>query len=77
MRSGTADAKDNVLKNAPHPQHEVTGDTWTHPYGRQQAAFPAAWTKDAKFWPTVARVDNVYGDRNLICSCVGMEAYRA
>ncbi len=77
VRSGKADAKDNVLKNAPHPQHEVTGDTWTHPYGRQQAAFPAAWTKDAKFWPTVARVDNVYGDRNLICSCVGMEAYRA
>ena len=75
VAEGRADAKDNVLKNAPHPEAEVCADTWTHPYGREQAAFPAPGQRGRKFWPAVARIDNVWGDRNLVCSCVGMEAY--
>jgi glycine dehydrogenase len=63
---GQADGEDNVLKNAPHPQYEVCGDSWNHPYSRTQAAFPAEWTADAKFWVNVARIDNAYGDRNLV-----------
>ncbi len=72
---GSADPKDNVLKNAPHTADEVTSDDWTHPYTRQQAAFPLPYVRDGKFWPAVARIDNPYGDRNLICSCPPMEAY--
>jgi glycine dehydrogenase len=75
IESGAADAKNNVLKNAPHPADVVTADTWDRPYGREQAAYPVASLRDFKFWPAVGRVDNVYGDRNLVCSCVGMEAY--
>ena len=74
---GLADAKDNVLKMAPHTQEEICADSWTHRYSRTQAAFPAPWIKGHKFWPTVARIDNVWGDRNLVCSCVGMDAYKA
>ena len=72
---GTADAEDNVLANAPHTAAEVTADEWTHPYTRQQAAYPAPWSREAKFWPTVGRVDNAYGDRNLGCSCPPIEDY--
>ncbi len=72
---GTADADDNVLKMAPHTVAEVTADDWTHPYTRTQAAFPVDGLRDAKLWPTVARVDNAFGDRNLVCSCPPMEAY--
>ncbi len=72
---GKADAKDNVLKNAPHTADEVTSDTWTHPYSRQQAAYPLPYVRANKFWPAVSRIDNPYGDRNLICSCPPMEAY--
>ena len=72
---GSADPKDNVLKNAPHTADEVTSDDWTHPYTRQQAAFPLPYVRDSKFWPAVARIDNPYGDRNLICSCPPIEAY--
>jgi glycine dehydrogenase len=75
VADGSAHKTDNPLKNAPHSVRVVCGDTWTHPYGREQAAFPAPWTRTSKFWPAVGRVDNVYGDRNLVCSCVGMEAY--
>ena len=53
----------------------LAADPWPHPYTRQQAAFPAKWLQDHKFWPAVGRIDNVFGDRNLVCSCVGMEAY--
>ena len=53
----------------------MTADEWTHAYGRQEAAFPAAWVRAHKFWPFVARIDNTYGDRNLICSCPAVEAY--
>jgi glycine dehydrogenase len=72
---GKADAKDNVLKNAPHTAEEVTSDTWSHPYTRQEAAYPLPYVKAGKFWPAVARIDNPYGDRNLICACPPIEAY--
>ena len=74
---GQADAKDNVLKNAPHTADVVTGDEWPHPYSRQQAAFPLPFVRASKVWPTVSRIDNPYGDRNLICACPPMEAYEA
>ncbi len=72
---GRVDPKDNVLKNAPHTADEVTADDWTHPYSRQQAAYPLPYVRGNKFWPAVGRIDNPYGDRNLICSCPPMEAY--
>ena len=73
--SGVADARDNVLKNAPHTAEEVTADAWPHPYSREQAAYPLPYLRDAKFWPSVARIDNPYGDRNLICACPPIEAF--
>jgi glycine dehydrogenase len=73
--TGKADPKDNVLKNAPHTAAVVTADSWTHPYTRAQAAFPLPWVKANKFWPSVGRIDNPYGDRNIMCICPPMEAY--
>lgn len=73
--SGVADKTDNVLKNAPHTQFVVTDDHWSHPYSRHQAAYPLPWVRDRKFWPSVGRVDNAYGDRVLICSCPAVEEY--
>ncbi|HEV3408885.1 MAG TPA: glycine dehydrogenase (aminomethyl-transferring), partial [Chthoniobacterales bacterium] len=70
--TGRADKQNNVLKNAPHTAQAVTADAWERPYSRERAAFPAPWTREHKFWPAVARIDNVYGDRNLFCSCVPM-----
>jgi glycine dehydrogenase len=75
VESGQADPRDNSLKNAPHTADMVAGDVWNHPYSREQAAYPAPWLRDHKFWPYVSRIDNVHGDRHLVCSCVGMEAY--
>ncbi len=72
---GRADARNNVLKNAPHTADMLMADTWEHPYSREQAAFPLPFVRAEKFWPPVARIDNPYGDRNLICSCPPMEAY--
>ena len=72
---GIADAEDNVLRNAPHTAAMVTADEWDHAYTRQQAAYPAPWTRVHKFWPAVRRVDNAYGDRNLICACPPVESY--
>ncbi|MEM9237698.1 MAG: aminomethyl-transferring glycine dehydrogenase, partial [Verrucomicrobiota bacterium] len=72
---GQADAEDNVLKNAPHPAEAVCADEWSHPYSREQAAFPLPWLRRHKFWPAVARIDNVHGDRNLVCTCDSVEAY--
>jgi glycine dehydrogenase len=66
---GRVDKTNNLLKNAPHTAKVVCADTWTRPYSREQAAFPTAWVREHKFWPAVGRVDNVYGDRNLVCSC--------
>jgi len=73
---GAADREDNVLKNAPHTAAMVTADTWTHPYTRAEAAYPAPWTREHKFWPSVRRIDNAYGDRNLVCACPPIEAYQ-
>ena len=66
VKNGEADQTDNVLKNAPHPQYEICGDEWKHPYSRSKAAFALPWIQDNKFWVNVARVDNALGDRNLI-----------
>lgn len=72
VENGEADKEDNVLKNAPHPEYEVSADEWNHAYPRSKAAFPLDWLHDSKFWVNVARVDNAYGDRNLVptlCGC--------
>jgi glycine dehydrogenase len=74
---GESDRTSNPLKHAPHTAKVVCADAWTRPYSRELAAFPDRHTRAGKFWPSVGRVDNVYGDRNLVCSCVGMEAYVA
>ena len=76
VAEGRSDPVDNPLKNAPHTASIVCTDLWSKNYSREQAAYPAAWTRAFKFWPYVGRVDNVYGDRNLICSCQGMDAYQ-
>jgi len=69
VKNGTADKEDNLLRNAPHTAAEVCADNWSHPYSREQAAYPLEWIRDNKFWPHVTRVDNGYGDRNLVCVC--------
>jgi len=73
--AGTADPKDNVLKHAPHTAAAVMASDWTHPYSREQAAFPLPFVRANKFWPSVGRIDNPYGDRNLFCSCPPVEAF--
>ena len=77
IAKGEVDKRNNALKNAPHTARQIASDKWERPYSREQAAFPAAWLRDFKFWPSVGRIDNVYGDRNLFCSCVPMEAEEA
>jgi len=72
---GDADAKDNVLKNAPHTADAVASDAWSHPYSREQAAYPLPFVRAGKIWPPVSRIDNPYGDRNLICACPPLEDY--
>ena len=72
---GTADAEDNVLKNAPHIAAEATADTWSHPYSRRQAVYPTPFVRANKIWPAVGRINDAHGDRNLICSCPPVEAY--
>jgi glycine dehydrogenase len=73
--SGKADRKDNVLKHAPHTAKSLVTSDWKRSYSREKAAYPLSWVRDNKFWPSVARVDNVYGDKNLICSCPPIESY--
>jgi len=75
VADGRWDKADNPLKHAPHTAGAVCADAWTHAYPRELAAFPDARTRASKFWPAVGRVDNVYGDRNLVCSCAGMENF--
>ncbi|UFP93601.1 aminomethyl-transferring glycine dehydrogenase [Gloeobacter morelensis] len=75
IERGEAHRTDNPLKNAPHTASSLLSDRWDHSYSRHQAAYPAAWLQEHKFWPTVGRIDNVYGDRNLVCSCPPMAAY--
>jgi glycine dehydrogenase len=72
---GSVDPRDNVLKNAPHTVEEVASDQWTHPYSREQAAYPLPFVRAGKFWPPVSRIDNPYGDRHLVCACPPIEAY--
>ena len=75
IEMGLSDPEDNALKHAPHTAAMVTADEWEHAYPRSQAAYPAPWTRDFKFWPPVRRVDNAYGDRNLVCACPPIEEY--
>lgn len=75
VETGALDAEDNPLKNAPHTAAELVGE-WAHPYSREQAVYPTASLVDGKYWPPVGRVDNVYGDRNLVCACPSIEAYQ-
>ena len=75
IESGQADRQNNLLKNAPHTADVLAADKWDRPYSREQAGYPAAWLREHKFWPAVGRIDNVFGDRNLVCSCAGMENY--
>jgi glycine dehydrogenase len=77
VEAGLADKSDNVLKMAPHTAAELTADQWTHPYTRTQAAYPLSSLRDSKFWTSVGRVDNAFGDRNLVCTCPPMEMYEA
>ncbi len=76
VADGKADAEDNVLRNAPHTQAEICQDAWNHAYSRQKAAFPLSWIAENKFWPGSSRVDDAYGDRNLVCSCTPIDEYR-
>lgn len=75
IENGIADKTDNVLKHAPHTQFVITADEWNHSYSRQKAAYPLAYVKENKFWPSVSRVNNTYGDRNLVCTCEPVSAY--
>ncbi|SMC21329.1 glycine dehydrogenase [Andreprevotia lacus DSM 23236] len=77
VEDGSWPADANPLKNAPHTQADVMGADWDRPYSREQAVFPLAWVRDNKFWPSVNRIDDVYGDRNLFCACVPMDEYAA
>jgi glycine dehydrogenase len=73
VERGELDAEDNPLCNAPHTAQAVSADAWNHRYSRQQAAWPAPWLLDHKYWPPVGRIDNAYGDRNLVCTCPAIE----
>ncbi len=75
VESGKSDKIDNVLKNAPHTAKEIASDNWSHTYSREKAAYPTKWQKESKFWPSVGRIDNAFGDRNLVCACPPIEDY--
>jgi glycine dehydrogenase len=77
VEEGRLDKEDNPLKNAPHTAECVMSDDWPHTYSREVAAFPLPWLRASKFWPSVRRVDNVYGDRNLFCTCAPVEEVAA
>ena len=74
---GKIDMNDNPLKNSPHTAEEIAEENWNHPYSREKAVFPYSSCKENKFWPAVNRINNAYGDRNLVCSCVPIENYQA
>ena len=75
IEDGIADPSDNVLKNAPHTATVIAAGKWEHPYSREKAVFPLDWTRERKYWVPVSRIDNAYGDRNLMCSCPPIENY--
>ena len=76
IQNGVADKADNVLKNAPHSIHVITADEWNHSYSRTKAAFPLDYVRQDKFWPSISRVNNTHGDRNLVCTCEPIESYQ-
>lgn len=76
IESGQMDLQDNLLKNAPHTAHSLIAGAWNHGYSREQAAYPASWTREYKFWPSVGRVDAAFGDRHFVCACLPMDAYQ-
>ena len=76
VESGRVDLKDNVLKNAPHTAQHAASDSWNHSYTREEAVYPAEWTRESKFWPAVSRIDNAHGDRNLVCTCSPIEQHK-
>ena len=75
IESEVYDKDDNVLKNAPHTMKEIGADEWSHPYPRSKAAYPLRYLESRKFWPAISRIDNAYGDRNLMCSCIPLSEY--
>jgi len=75
IENGSADKADNVLKNAPHTLNHIMAEEWNHAYSRGEAVFPVSYLKDRKFWPSVSRINNTQGDRNLICTCPPVESY--
>ncbi len=75
IEEGKLPQDDNPLKNAPHTQDALVAAEWKHPYSREVAVFPAPWLRARKFWPAVARINNAFGDRNLVCACPPIEAY--
>ena len=76
IESGKMDKEMNALKKAPHTMFEVMAESWDRPYTREQAAFPLKWVRERKFWPAIGRINNIYGDRNFVCSCLPLEAYQ-
>ena len=77
IEEGHIPKDDNPLKNAPHTIETIASSDWQHPYSREQAAFPLPWLRHRKFWPTVSRIDNAYGDRNLVCTCPPMTSFES
>ena len=77
VEDGKFDKRDNVLKNAPHTAEIVTSSSWKYSYTREKAAYPLPYIKDRKFWPSVSRIDNAHGDRNLFCSCAPLDSYES
>ena len=75
VKLGRVDAHDNLLKNAPHTLEAATQDTWDFPYPRERAVFPLPFVRNGKFWPSIGRIDNAYGDRNLFCACIPVEDF--
>jgi glycine dehydrogenase len=76
IKNGKADKEDNVLHNSPHTVRVVTANEWNHPYDRRKAAYPLNWVVENKFWPAVGRIDDGFGDRNLVCTCDPIDLYR-
>ena len=77
IEEGKVTHEDSVLAHAPHTASMIASEVWERPYSRETAAFPTEWVRSSKFWPAVARIDNVYGDRNLVCACLPIEAYES
>ena len=76
IKNGVFDKNDNPIKNAPHTDLELASNNWEHKYSREEAAYPSNFLRSSKFWPPVARVDNVYGDKNLFCTCPSMDEFK-